>query len=252
MFTKGRVSRYAPFVLLLCCLACDSRKTADKSQQKTSSATKATTAQLEFPQPAQPSANPQATKQEDSITYAKDPGRFVKMPTTPPPFNIKSPKTAQEHFNVAVDHDNKQEFDQAILEYQKALQMQPKWALAHFRAGKDYVKTDHLDNAIAQFKAATLDDPDFYDAYYELALAYKKKGDQNHAIEAFSKLLEFPSPGVKMSVHYQLGMWYADLGERSRAREHLESYKELALQNKTEQQGPHYKDAMQELEKLSR
>lgn len=250
MLTKQIVSGCTSFVLLLGCLACSATKPADKSQQETSSGMQATPVQPEPSEPA--SASTQPASKEDGISYAKNPGRFVKMPTTQPAFNITNPRTAQEHFNVAVNHDNKQEFEKAILEYQKALEMQPKWALAHFRAGKDYIKIDQIDAAIAQFKAATIDDPNYYDAYYELALAYKKKGEKKNAIEAYSKLLQYPSPGVRMSVHYQLGMWYAELGERSRAREHLESYRELAMKDSAEQLGPHYKNAVQELEKLTR
>src|SRR2546429_7284378 len=44
-----------------------------------------------------------AEDNDQRISYAKNPERFVKVETTEPVFNITNPKTAQEHFNVAVN-----------------------------------------------------------------------------------------------------------------------------------------------------
>lgn len=207
------------------------------------------------PQTPAPTASPQAAKAEpaarhkdDAISYAKNPERFVKQQTYEPPFNITDPKTAQEHFNVGVNLDNKKELDKAIAEYQNALELKPDWALAHFRVAQDYQKEGRTEEAIAHWEQATRYDPQFYAAYDLLAGAYERQGDLEKAIEAYSALLKYPA--AQMPADYQLGLWYAQLGNRPKAREHLESYRQLALKVKAEHDSPRFQKALRELHKL--
>ena len=194
-------------------------------------------------------AQPSPKEQAKSISYAKDPERFVKMEPSVPTFNITDPKTAQEHFNVAVNDDHQNQLDKAIEEYQKALGLKPDWALAHFRMAQDYQKKGHTDDAIKHWELATKYDPQFYVAYDLLSAAYARQGNLKKAIEAYSPVLKYPP--AQMPAHYQLGMWYAELGEVPQAREHLEAYREIAIKSKSvETQSERFQKATQELAKL--
>lgn len=190
-------------------------------------------------------------KQPGSVSYATNPERFTKQETIEPAFNITNPKTPDEHLSVAIFDDNKQQWDKAIEEYTKALQLRPAWALAHFRLAKDYQKKGRADEAIAQFQEATRSDPQYYEAYYQLAVAYKDRGKTRQAIQAYTKFMEYPNAGIKMLGQYQLGLWYEEIGEREQAIEHLESYRRLAVESKTaEPKSDRFRNALLELQKL--
>lgn len=201
------------------------------------------------PTSPQPPAN--KDKHSGSISYATNPDRFVKEKAAEPAFNIPDPKTADEHLSVAIFDDNKQQWDKAIEEYSKALELRPDWALAHFRLAKDYQREGRADEAIAQFQEATGSDPQYYEAYYHLALAYKDRGETRQAIQAYTKFMEYPNAGIKVLGQYQLGLWYEEIGERDEAIEHLESYRRLAVQSKTaEPKSDRFRKALLELKKL--
>jgi tetratricopeptide (TPR) repeat protein len=170
------------------------------------------------------------------------------VPPYEPPFNITDPKTAQEHFNVAVNHDHHNELDKAIAEYQKALALQPSWAVAHDRLALDYQKQGRTDDAIVQWEQATRDNPQFYSVYDLLAGAYERQGKIKKAIEAYSALLKYPP--AQMPAHYQLGLWYAQIGDRQQAQSHLESYRDLALKTSEEPKSDRFQKALRELQKL--
>lgn len=250
------------FVLLLVCVACSSKQPAKESQPLSSSADQGKTTQAGAPQPQPPTKQSQEkptsqqspageAKQPGSISYATNPERFVKEKTVEPPFNITNPKTADEHLSVAIFDDNKQQWDKAIEEYTRALELRPDWALAHFRLAKDYQRKGRADDAIAQFEEATRSDPQYYEAYYHLALAYKDQGKTRQAIQAYAKFMEYPNAGIKMLGEYQLGLWYEEIGEREQAIEHLETYRRLALASMTtEPQSDRFRKALRELRKL--
>jgi tetratricopeptide (TPR) repeat protein len=253
MLTSKWLSRCAPLVLLTFCITCNSSQSAKKPALAASSANQASPGQQVAAQPpiSQPAAlqKPVQTQEQQNITYAKNPGRFVKQQASEPLFNITDPKTAQEHFNVAVNNDHHNQLDQAIAEYQKALELKPDWALAHFRMAQDYEKQGDTDEAIQHWTLATKYDPQFYSAYDLLSGAYERQGKLKKAIEAYSALLKYPP--AQMPVHYQVGMWYAELGDVPQAREHLEAYRELALNSKSvEIQSDRFQKATKELQKL--
>jgi len=255
MVTKVGVSPCAPLIMLSFCLACNSNKPANKAASVPSSAEQSKAAQSAPSQPAasQPAAEQQPIEkqEEQNITYAKNPERFVKQQPSEVPFNITDPKTAQEHFNVAVNDDHNNQLDQALAEYQKALELKPDWALAHFRMAQDYQKQGHTDKAIEHWTLATKYDPQFYSAYDLLSGAYERQGNLKKAIEAYSALLKYPP--AQMPAHFQVGMWYAELGDVPQAREHLEAYRELALKSKSvEVQSDRFQKATKELQKLER
>ena len=174
----------------------------------------------------------------------------MKYPTEQPPFNIKNPKTAQEHFNVGVYLDNQKQYGKALDEYGKAVEQKPDWALAHMRMAHDYDRLGKEDDAIAQWNLAVKYDPQFYSAYDELAAAYERQGNLPKAIEAYSALLKYPP--AQLPVHYQLGLWYAKLGDRANARTHLQQYLQLASKIPAEKQSPRFQTATQTLQTVQK
>lgn len=232
--------------LLLFSSSCSSNQHDTKGDNSGSSPTK----QQSPPQAGSPTIEPSDGKASDppSISYANNPEKFAKMPVYERPFNITNPKTAQEHFNVAVNHDHHNEFDDAISEYKKALELQPNSPVAHYRMAVDYQKKGRIDDAISEWEQTTHYDPQFYSAYDMLAGAYQHQGNLKKAIEAYSELLK--NPPSRMPVHYQLGLWYEEIGDRQHAEAHLEAYRDLAAKTTDESKTDRYQKALRELQKL--
>ena len=145
--------------------------------------------------------------------------------------------------------DDLASWDEAIEEYKKALELKPGWAVVHFRLAMDYKRQGRADEAISEWEQAVRYDPQFYKAYDLLAAAYRRQGNLEKAIEAYSGLLKYPP--AQLGAHYQMGFSYAQLGDRKKAREHLESYRELALKSK-EHESPRFQKALRELQKLEK
>jgi len=230
-------SGYVASVLILFLIGCSSRSAPKESHSLSSSAQQG--------KAAAPASSPNgdavlkaAEDNDQRISYAKNPERFVKVETTEPVFNITNPKTAQEHFNVAVNQDHHHQIDRATEEYRKALD---------FRLARDYQKLGRTDDAIQHWELATRYDPQLYSAYDLLAGTYERQGNLPKAIAAYSALLKYRP--AQMPAHYQLGLWYAQLGDRPKARQHLEAYRELALKSKSqEHQSDRFRKASKELE----
>ena len=83
-----------------------------------------------------------------------------------------------------------------------------------------------------------------------LSDAYRVKGDLRSAADAYAHLLEFPPS--RMAAHYRLGFWYVEIGDKAKAREHLQDYIDLALNGKSKEPGTdRYTKAVREIEKLN-
>lgn len=263
MSAGERILFAAPILLL--CVACSSNPPPRRASSLPRPGEQDKTASAGLPPQPQPpvSQKPAQTKptgrqtpankdkQPDSVSYATNPERFAKEKTAEPAFNITDPKTADEHLSVAIFDDNTQQWDNAIEEYAKALELRPDWALAHFRLANDYERKGRAVEAIAQFQEATRCDPQYYEAYYHLARAYEDRGETRQAIQAYTKFMEYPNAGIRMLGEYQLGLWYEEIGEWDAAIEHLESYRRLAVQSKTaEPHSDRFRKALLELKKL--
>jgi len=229
------------WVLLLSSLACNSRQAPNGSQSLPPSA--------QQDKSATASGQPVNQTGKDAISYARNPARFVQMPVTQAPFNLKNPKTAIDFLDLGVHEDNLHHYENAIADYEHGLKLKPDWALLALREAKDYRRLGSTHDAVTQFNRATRIDPHYWDAYSELALTYKDSGDTRNAIKAASKLLDFQP--MRIPTHNQLGYWYEEAGNKQKAREEFEIYRDLAQKTKTEPQTDRYQTAMRELQKLS-
>lgn len=136
-------------LLALFSVACSSKQSAQNAPPASAST-----------QGKQQQSASQAAQTPDSaegISYAKNPGRFVKAPTVEPPFTLTHPKTATEFFDVGVHEDNLGHYDKAIAAYEEGLKLKPDWPLLCMRQAKDYKRMNQWDKAIARERVRTRD-----------------------------------------------------------------------------------------------
>jgi tetratricopeptide (TPR) repeat protein len=92
-------------------------------------------------------------------------------------------KQAEKHFRKGFDYQNQGNLEQAIQEYQKALELNPDYAQAHTNLGTVYLGKGDYDQAIGHFKRTL--ELNYYDskAHYNLGLSYVYQGELEKAKE---------------------------------------------------------------------
>jgi tetratricopeptide (TPR) repeat protein len=84
--------------------------------------------------------------------------------------------------------------DEALSEYQKAIEIKPDYAKGHFNLGSLFWQKKDLDQAITSFQEALEIDPKYGVAHYNLAiLYYERKG--------FELAIQHVDQAVKLGVH---------------------------------------------------
>jgi tetratricopeptide (TPR) repeat protein len=101
-----------------------------------------------------------------------------------------NPNYAEAHHGLGRAYEEKREFDSAIAEYNKVLEINPNSADIYLNRGNVYEKKGDFDAAIAEYNKVLEINPNHTNAYYGLGDVYEKKGDFDRAIQDFSKALE--------------------------------------------------------------
>lgn len=125
-------------------------------------------------------------------------------------------KSAIEKFNKSIELNNEmsvsyfyrgaayhsiEEYDDAILDYTKALSLDPKMTDAYYNRARILLSRKDIDNpdinrAISDLNKALELDENFADALYSMAAAYKKLGDYHKTLEYLEKLLKISTDHV--------------------------------------------------------
>jgi tetratricopeptide (TPR) repeat protein len=85
--------------------------------------------------------------------------------------------------------DELQQFDRAIADYNKAIELDPRYAAAYNNRGYVYRQKGELDRAIADYSKAIELDPNDFRAYNNRGHAYRQKGELDRAITDFNKTI---------------------------------------------------------------
>jgi len=112
--------------------------------------------------------------------------------------------------------------DKAIHFLQKSIEIEPeRSAIAHNLLGEAFIKVKLFDQAELEFGKALEIRPKITDAHYNLAIIYEEKKDYNRAIEEYQKEIELHPAAYP--AHFNLGKLYGQLGDLNKQVEH---YKE--------------------------
>ncbi len=94
------------------------------------------------------------------------------------------------HNNLGDALFQKGSVDEAIIHYQKALQIKPDYAEAHNNLGNALIQKGNVDEAIAHYQKALKIKPDYAEVHYNLGNALLKKGSVDEAIAQYQKALQ--------------------------------------------------------------
>jgi protein O-mannosyl-transferase len=124
---------------------------------------------------------------------------------------------------------NRGRIEEAIEQYQVALQLDPDSDISHYNLGLAFSSKGRIEEAIEQYQAALQLDPDFADAHNGLATAYFNKGEVDKAIEQYQVALRLDPNNEK--THNNLGLAYFRKGQVDKAIEQYEAALRLKPDN---------------------
>lgn len=105
------------------------------------------------------------------------------------------------YFYRAVANHALEKFDEAMLDYTKALQLNEKMTDAYYNRAKIILSRKDIENldiekAICDLEKALEQDEKFLDALYAMAAAHKKLGNYQIALDYLEKLIEIEPEAV--------------------------------------------------------
>jgi tetratricopeptide (TPR) repeat protein len=114
---------------------------------------------------------------------------FYRRAVAPSFGNIPASREYVLAYNQGLEHYGRGEYDTAIQEYSKAVNVDPKQISAYVNRGITYfVKGEH-EKAIADFTQAIALDPNYVIAFYNRGLVYKTTGQEVEAISDFENVI---------------------------------------------------------------
>ena len=129
-------------------------------------------------------------------------------------------------FSDGLDYYQKGEFDRAIEDYTKAIELKPDFADAYcVRAFAYFIGTGEVNRAIKDYDEAIELRPDDADIYCGRGLVYAKKGEFDRAIEDYNRAIKFKPDHA--NAYYCRGIAYFNKGDHDRALKDFDKVIEL-------------------------
>jgi len=101
-----------------------------------------------------------------------------------------NPNYASAYYNRGCANAEMGQYSEAIADYDRALELCPNHFLAYYNRGLVYSRIGENEKAIADYNRAIQVDPDDADAYYSRGLAYNKKREAAKAVSDLEKCIE--------------------------------------------------------------
>jgi tetratricopeptide (TPR) repeat protein len=127
-----------------------------------------------------------------------------------------APERAQEQFQNAMKLMKPGNYELAINGFNQALNTWPRLSEAHFERGNAYHNLGRDDEAIADFEQAVDLDPGWSRALVAIGSIYSARHDYQRAMDAYSRSI---SAKPSIEAYYQRGQTYEALGEHQKAIE---------------------------------
>lgn len=128
---------------------------------------------------------------------------------------------------------NQLEFDNAVRDFQKALQVNPDLVVAHLALANLYARQGRDDEATKEYSTALALEPKRSDVYTSLAQLYFRKSDYPRAIEASRRALELDQQ--QRQAEYILAQAFIRTGRVEEGRTELAKFRAMEEQAEAEE-----------------
>lgn len=218
---------------------------AIEKEEVTRDVVKSTKSKLEIESDEEVPKNSSLTRQQQALEHNElgnlyeSKGRYEQAIAEYEKAIELDPKLAMAYSNLGSVYSNIGLLNKAIVKYKKAIRIDPKATFAHNNLGNAYYARGNYSRAIKEYKITLILDPSSAYAYNNLGDAYLRKGHPNLAIRYFNKAIELDPDSF---------IAYSNLGDAYQLREEWDKaieYYEKALELK-----PDYIPAGKELSHL--
>jgi len=134
-------------------------------------------------------------------------------------FELGMRNITQIHHNLALTFSRRGEYDQAIAEYNRAIERAPRSPALYFGLGTTYMNMERYPEAVEQLRIAISIDPSYYDAYINLGYSHEQTGDADRAAMAYRHAATLDPDNYQP--YSRLGDLYMEQGEPSLAAENF-------------------------------
>jgi tetratricopeptide (TPR) repeat protein len=119
------------------------------------------------------------------------------------------------HFFKGAAHALREQWDEAITQFNKVIEAEPKYAIPYIIRGYAYQHKGQLDQAISDYNKALEINPKFISVYGNRGIVYQRKGQHEKAISDYSKAIEI---NLRFAEAYVGRGWaYDEKGEYDKA-----------------------------------
>src|SRR3972149_2138113 len=135
----------------------------------------------------------------------------------------KELSSAEANINHGADNYQRGQYDEAISDFSKAIEINPAYAEAYTNRGNAYATQENYDQAISDYNESLKINPRLTETYNNRGIAYGKgKGQYDKAISDFNKAIEINPTYAE--VYFNKALVFEKTG---RVREAVEVYKEF-------------------------
>ena len=152
---------------------------------------------------------------------------------------------AESYYYQGDEHDDREEFEQAIADLNQAIRLNPKLVNAYNLRGIVYRKQGKYDLAIADYNQAIQLNPKYANAYNNRGLVYYNQGKSDLAIADYNQAIQL-NPKLAHA-YYNRGLTYKAKRNIEKAISDFEKAADLYKQQADQQS---YKDSLDQLKKL--
>ena len=148
-------------------------------------------------------------------------GRYITPGENEPkrPAPAREPVSAAEFYGRGAYYFSLRDYDSAIRDYRRSLELQADFPSAHNRLGRALMAKGQLADATEQFrKAIEQKNGNYFAAQYNLAFALQQQGDTENAIKAYDAAIT-QRGGVYPDAYYQKGLILLNLKRNQEAAE---------------------------------
>ncbi|HEY4492008.1 MAG TPA: tetratricopeptide repeat protein [Acidobacteriota bacterium] len=135
------------------------------------------------------------------------------------------PNLASVHYNLALAYERKDQREQALKQLEEAIRLKPDFGEAYTAVGDLNMQQKKFETAAEAYTKAGELLPQSYPVFYNLGVAYSNAGKYVEAEAAYRKATEL-NPKEPIA-HYQLGMALLGQSKNGEARAEFQKYLEL-------------------------
>ena len=117
------------------------------------------------------------------------------------------------YYGRGTDYAKQGKLQQAISDYNRAVEIDPQFAKAYFGRGFVYAKQGKNELALADYDQAIQLDPKLANVYYNRALIYVAQGQTQQALDDYSQVIKLNPEDSE--AYYNRGRIYARQGQNS-------------------------------------